>query len=164
MAFKEITLSVSIRVYPSDHELTQEDRELLAKARSAAASAYAPYSNFFVGAAVRHSGGAVVSGNNQENAAYPSGMCAERTAVYYAGANAPNVVIEAVAVHGYNGRATEDNPVSPCGACRQALLEYEEKQGSPIRIILGGKTGKVLVIDSIKDLLPLSFGSKNQDL
>jgi cytidine deaminase len=156
MPVKKIDIHIEVREYLSEKELPQEDRVLLRKASEASMHAYAPYSNFSVGAAARLESGEMICGNNQENAAYPSGICAERTVVYYTGANHGGEKIEAMAVSCANNKP-EDLPAAPCGACRQALLEYEIRQASPIRIILGGKTGKVLVADSVSDLLPLAF-------
>lgn len=154
---KKIILSATIREYAGDTELPGHDLDLLKRARFAAEDAYAPYSEFHVGAALQLKNGEIVTANNQENVAYPSGLCAERVAVFFAGANHPGEPIEAIAVSCFSAKTGSDKAFSPCGACRQSMAEYEQKQGSPIRIILGGKTGKILVVDSVRDLLPLIF-------
>lgn len=154
---KKIIISATIKEYAADSELPGYDLDLLKRARLASENAYAPYSEFFVGAALQLKNGEIITANNQENVAYPSGLCAERVAVFFAGANHPGETIESIAVSCSSAKTGSDKAFSPCGACRQALAEYEQKQASPIRIILGGKTGKILVIDSVKDLLPLIF-------
>src|SRR5262245_43367578 len=131
--------------YDSPDELPGEDRELLAEARRSMSNAYAPYSGFQVGAAVRLANGAVVTGNNQENAAYPAGLCAERVAAFAASARHPGIAFTAVAVTARTDRFKVSKPVAPCGACRQVLAEYQHSAKSPIRVILSGETGKVLV-------------------
>lgn len=154
---KKIIISATIREYDSDSELPGSELDLLKHARVAGEDAYAPYSEFYVGAALRLKNGEVITANNQENVAYPSGLCAERVAVFFAGANHPGETIESIAVSCSSEKTGSDKAFSPCGACRQALAEYEQKQGSPMQIILGGKTGKILVVDSVRDLLPLIF-------
>ena len=154
---KKIRLSLQLTEFENDGELSSSDLGLLDQARRSAGHAYAPYSRFFVGAAVQLGNGKTVTGNNQENVAYPSGLCAERVAIFSAGANFPGEKISAIAVSCQSEKTGSDKPFSPCGACRQAMAEYEQKQGAPIRVIMGGKTGKILVADSVKDLLPLVF-------
>ena len=151
------TFSSTIEIHDDDSGLSEKDRELLNEAREAASKAYAPYSEFFVGASVRLANGKIISGNNQENVAFPSGLCAERVAVFSASANFPNEKMEAIAVSCHSEKISSNQPFSPCGACRQSLLEYENKQQKNIRIILGGKSGEIFVIKSVKDLLPLAF-------
>ncbi|MCB0763187.1 MAG: cytidine deaminase, partial [Flavobacteriales bacterium] len=121
----------------------------------AASRAYAPYSNFHVGAALRLADGTVVSGNNQENASFPAGICAERTALHAAMSMRPDAVVEVIAV--VVPQAGADRPVSPCGICRQALVEQEVRQGSPMRVLLVASGGSVQELSSARDLLPLSF-------
>jgi cytidine deaminase len=157
---KKIIISAVIREYAGDSELPGQDLDLLKRARYAAENAYAPYSEFHVGAALQFTNGEILTANNQENVAYPSGLCAERVAIFYAGANYPGQPIESIAISCASIKAGSDKPFSPCGACRQVLAEYEQKQGSPIRILLGGKTGPILAVDSVKDLLPLVFEAK----
>ena len=156
---KTITLSLEIEVYQNAEELPKELALLLKKAKEAALSAYSPYSHFKVGAAIMLNNGAIVTGNNQENAAYPSGLCAERTAAFYASSQYPQVPFTRIAITAINPEQELLCPVSPCGSCRQALLEYEEKFNQNIEVILSGQTGNVFVIQSIKDLLPCSFGA-----
>lgn len=136
--------------------LSDEDRSLLVEAIEATKGAYAPYSNFCVGAAILMENGIVVRGSNQENAAYPSGLCAERTAAFYANATYPNINMKAIAIVAANDGELIDSMFYPCGACRQALLEYEIKGKSNIKVIVANKS-KVNVFQSIKDLLPFYF-------
>lgn len=152
----EIKITTMIIEKPMD-ELTQEERSLVDLAKEATYRSYAPYSKFYVGAAIRLSNGEIVTGANQENAAFPSGTCAERTAAYYAHSAYPNARFEAIAIAA-RGACGEflTNPISPCGACRQALLEYEKLAGSDIKVLLVGR-GRVYIIPSIKALLPLAF-------
>ena len=140
-------------------ELTPEDRHLVDDARSATQRSYAPYSHFRVGAAILLSDGTIVTGANQENAAFPSGTCAERTACYYAGANHPDAKFEkiAIAARGTDGNEVEQ-PIPPCGACRQALLEYEKLAGHDVKVLLAGNDA-IYMLPSVKSLLPLSFSS-----
>ena len=129
------------------------------KAQQARDNAYAPYSHFKVGAAVELANGTIVTGNNQENAAFPSGLCAERVAVFAAAANHPGERILHLALTVRSGHREIVTPTPPCGACRQSLAEYEVKQGHPISLYFMGDTGKVVKANSIKDLLPLIFDS-----
>lgn len=154
---RKITIESTITEFAGDSELSGNDLALLNAARSATGTAYAPYSEFHVGAAISLAGGKTITASNQENVAYPSGLCAERVAIFFASANHPGETIESVAVSCTSEKTGSDKPFSPCGACRQVLAEYEQKQGSPIRVLLGGKTGPVLLIESVKDLLPLVF-------
>lgn len=131
------------------------DRELLERAGEAAAGAYAPYSNFLVGAALRLDNGTVTSGSNQENASFPAGICAERTALHAAMSAAPAARVDVIAV--VVPQVKGDLPVSPCGICRQALLEQETRQGAPLRVLLGAIGGTVIEIARAGDLLPLHF-------
>lgn len=148
--------------YDAVVELEEKDRLLLEEADKICKTAYANYSNFKVGAAVRLKSGKIITGNNQENAAYPSGLCAERVAMFYAHANFPNDDIECIAVIAEGGINIDDTPVSPCGACRQVIAEYENKTGKNIRIILSSSNKtKIYIINSIEDLLPLSFSDKD---
>ena len=131
--------------------------EMIARAAAAQDNAYAPYSNFSVGAAVLLATKTVVLGNNQENAAFPSGLCAERVAVFNASANHPGVPIIQIAISASSSKNKVSHPVAPCGACRQAISEYEIGQEQAIRILFMGGSGEVYETSSIKDLLPLSF-------
>jgi cytidine deaminase len=156
-SMKKISITSEIEEYSSSVELNSEDQTLLAKAKEAGKNAYAPYSAFHVGAALRLENGVIVTGNNQENVAYPSGLCAERVAIFYAGANYPDVAVNTIAITCSSAKFAVDRPLSPCGACRQVIAEYERKSGKNIRIILAGDSGAVYVVGSMKDLLPLSF-------
>ncbi len=142
----------------SINDLDNNDKILLNKAIEATKSAYAPYSEFRVGAAVLLENGEIITGNNQENAAYPSGLCAERVAMFYASAKFPGVPFVAIAITANSDKININHPVSPCGACRQVMVEYEVLSKNPIKVILAGKTGPIHIIDSVKDLLPFSFG------
>ena len=123
-------------------------------------SAYAPYSGFFVGAAVHLENGEIITGNNQENVAYPSGMCAERVAIFYAKSQFPNTKINSIAVSAISKNFLIEDVVSPCGSCRQVISEYEVKQNENIRILLHQSDDSVIIIKSISDLLPLMFISE----
>ncbi len=152
---EEIIIESKFTKYPNFDELPESDKQLVSVAISAAENAYAPYSRFNVGAALIDTSGIITSGNNQENAAYPSGMCAERVAIFSAFANNPNIVVTALAVI-----ASSDNKLvaaPPCGSCRQTILEMEKRQNSPIRIVIAYDKGVFLIANSIEDLLPLSF-------
>ncbi len=149
----------SISVYESIDELNQSDAFLLNEARAVTQFAYAPYSNFLVGAVARLINGETVTGTNQENASYPAGICAERVLLSSASSQFPGVAIETVAIAYNNLKGKSDRPVSPCGICRQSFAEFQQRTKNPIRIILSGMEGKVQVIDNAADLLPLVFGS-----
>ena len=131
---KEVKIETILEVYDDINELPNAIQELMAKAIEARDNAYAPYSKFNVGAAIRLENGEIVSGNNQENASYPSGLCAERTAIYSAHANFPDVTMLEIALTASSKNQITDKPIPPCGACRQAIAEYETKQSSPIEI------------------------------
>lgn len=154
METKDIHIPITIK---DETELSPAERQLLEEARRATYRSYAPYSHFSVGAAVELADGTIVSGSNQENSAYPSGLCAERTAVFYANSRYPDIPIRRLCIA---ARDTQGNflqrPISPCGACRQALLEAEQRAGSPIEVLLHG-TSSTYCLRSIKDLLPLCF-------
>lgn len=152
---KTINLNIAIRHCQLD-ELTDADLELIDHAMKATDNAYAEYSHFYVGAALRLANGRIVIGANQENAAFPSGLCAERTAVFSAQANFPDQSIESLALVARNDNGLVDSPVTPCGACRQVLLGVEERYGRSMRVLMYGKSG-VYIVGSVKDLLPLSF-------
>ena len=156
MTNKEI--KIAYIEYASLDELTAEDRRLAEAAIEAVGAAYAPYSNFHVGAAVRYIDGEIIKGSNQENAAFPSGMCAERTALYYASANRPDVGINGLAIAaGQNGKLIPE-PVAPCGACRQVMIQYQLKSGNPVEIILIGEN-RIFKFSKVEDLLPFIFDS-----
>ncbi len=149
-------LKIVFREFASEEELQEEDRTLLQAARSATERAYAPYSGFKVGAALRLQSGLVVQGNNQENAAYPSGLCAERTALFYANANYPDQAVDTIAVTARNASGWMIEPVKPCGSCRQALLESESRSGKLMRILLDGQSA-IYLLEGVDSLLPLNF-------
>ena len=150
-------LSVSYLEYDSMEELPAPDRGLLEHAKKAVESAYAPYSHYKVGAAVRMGNGKIITGSNQENMAFPSGLCAERVALFAAAAANPGIAVEAIAITSKSLQFPVEKPVTPCGSCRQAIIEYEMLSHEKIRIILMGETGKVLIIEGMEALLPLSF-------
>lgn len=152
-------LSFELTIYDGFSELLEEDQTLMAKAVAARKNAYAPYSKFQVGAAVALENGEVVIGNNQENASYPSGLCAERVAIFQAGALYPGVAVKTVAITATSVNRVVDTPAAPCGNCRQAMLEYETKQKEPVKLLLMGETGKVIQCNAIADILPLGFDS-----
>lgn len=154
----------SFQVYDSINELNSEDIALLKEAMEATKTAYAPYSNFRVGAAARLKNGNVVRGTNQENASYPVGICAERVLLSTASSLYPNEPIESMAVTYDNLNGVSDRPVCPCGMCRQAIVEHESRVKHPVRLILSGLTGKVHVIEQASSLLPFSFSSNDMDL
>lgn len=139
------------------NELTEAQKNLVDCAKEACKHAYAPYSQFHVGAAALLDNGKVVSGSNQENAAYPSGTCAERTTLFYAGAQYPDNAVTKLAIAAYKGGEYTATPTAPCGACRQVILETEHRYNTPIEILLYGKD-KTYIINSIESLLPLCFG------
>lgn len=143
--------------YASIDELPEDDKQLLEIAKEAAGAAYAPYSQYYVGAAVKLDNGAVVKGNNQENAAYPSGLCAERVGIFAASAVYPGVAINAIAITAKAKNFEVNYPVTPCGACRQALSEYEQLQKKPVKLILSGVSGKIRIIEKVEDILPFCF-------
>ena len=153
---RELELKSVIKVCNMD-ELSAEEKHLVELAIEATSSSYAPYSKFHVGAAVRLDNGVEIIGCNQENAAYPSGLCAERTALFAAGAQYPDVPVRmlAIAARGTHGEL-EDEPVPPCGSCRQVMIESETRANAPMRILLYGKKF-VYVIDGIRKLMPLTF-------
>ena len=154
---KEIKIINSFTIYDDLDELSKEDNDLFKKAIKARDDAYAPYSNFLVGCAVSLTNGEVVIGNNQENAAYPSGLCAERVAIYYAAAKYPNIPILKIVITAKSNLKKVERPVAPCGACRQTIAEYEIKQDKNIAILFMGETGKIIKSSSLKNLLPLGF-------
>lgn len=149
------SLTLRYQEFESAGSMDPADFELVRKAVEASSLSYAPYSKFNVGAAVRMSDGRVFTGANQENAAFPSGLCAERTAVFYANAHADGAYIESIAITACQGGIQVCQPVSPCGACRQVLLEFN-RQETPMSVILAGSR-KVLKFENVADLLPFSF-------
>ncbi len=149
----------SFEVYDSIEELKEPDAGLLNEARKVTQYAYAPYSHFRVGAIARLNNGEIIRGSNQENASFPIGLCAERVMLASAASLYPEVPIKTIAVSYHNEKGNSNHPISPCGICRQSLLEYETKLKQPIRIILSGLQGKVYIIEHADMLLPLSFSA-----
>ena len=147
-------------VYDNLDEMTSQDAELVRKAHEATAHSYAPYSKFHVGAAVRLANGVIVTGNNIENAAYPSGLCAERVTMFAAMAQYPGVPFEALAVTAHSESKVIDEPVAPCGACRQVMVEVEQLSKRPLRVLCQGETGPVFAFDGIESLVPFIFLDK----
>lgn len=152
-------LKIPYTEYADPLELNTESRTLLEQASKACENAYAPYSRFRVGAAVLCNDGRVVIGNNQENAAYPSGLCAERVAIFSAMAQDKDTVIEKLAITIRTETGNVINPVAPCGACRQVIAEYEHRQGKPINIIFSSESGRIFQLEGVDSLLPFTFNS-----
>lgn len=155
---KHESLTINYSVTESFTELSKADQQLMEEAIRAVGNAYAPYSGFSVGAAVRLANGKIIIGNNQENAAYPSGLCAERVALFSASSQYPDEVIETIAITIKSPHKIIE-PISPCGSCRQVLAEYESKQEKKIRIIFSGETGKSCTVEGIENLLPMMFNA-----
>lgn len=149
--------SFSVDVYDTANELSAEDALLLSKAQEVTGNAYAPYSEFQVGAVARMVNGQLISGTNQENASYPIGICAERVLLSAISSVYPDIPIDTIAISYNNMHGESDHPIAPCGICRQSLHEYEERMNHPIRLILRGKTGKTYIIKQAGQLLPLAF-------
>jgi len=154
---KEFTLTTSFSVFDSKDDLPSDILSLMDKAIETRKKAYAPYSKFRVGAALMLDNGQTVIGSNQENAAYPSGLCAERVAVFHSGAVYPEAKILKMAISAASDTNTTTSPIPPCGACRQSIAEYEFKQAVDIEIYFMGETGKVYKSNSLKNLLPFTF-------
>ncbi len=156
---KKEKLSFELSVYDSLDELSKTDKDLMLEAIEVRKNAYAPYSNFFVGAAVLLENGKIILGNNQENASFPAGLCAERVAIFQAAAIYPNVAILSVAISATSKNYQVKKPAAPCGNCRQSMIEYEQKQQKPISLFLMGELGEVVKCDSISNILPLAFNN-----
>ena len=154
---KEIKIESTLYLFENLEELPKEVFSLMQHAIKAREKAYAPYSNFNVGTAILLDNGEVITGSNQENASYPSGLCAERTAVYYAGSQFPEAKIVRMAISAGSKKHQTTKPIPPCGACRQAIAEYETKQEAPIEIYFMGETGEIAKSNSLANLLPLGF-------
>ncbi len=150
----------SYKVYQNSEQLSKADRELLAMAHDACKKAYAPYSKFYVGAAARLESGEIVSGGNQENAAYPLCLCAERVVLAAISSAYSSEKVEVMAITVKNPRQLIQQPGTPCGACRQVISEKEDHQLAPIRLILQGEAGPTFEFSSVKDLLPFAFGGE----
>ncbi|MFD0699259.1 cytidine deaminase [Myroides pelagicus] len=154
---KKVELVSTFIEYDSINELCQQDQDLMHKAIEIRKRAYAPYSKFKVGAAILLEDGTIVQGSNQENAAYPSGLCAERTAIFYANAIHPDKKILKIAITAASDLKTTNQPIPPCGACRQSILEYETKQDTPIEMFFMGEEGVVRYSPSLINILPFHF-------
>ena len=157
---KKKIIKTEILVFDNSETFSEPEKEMINAAKQAALKAYAPYSNFFVGAAVLLENDSIFTGNNQENAAYPSGMCAERVAIFHANSLHPGIPVKAIAITAYKDEQYLEIPVSPCGACRQVILETETRFEKPIKIFLVGNK-KIYIINNARTLLPVSFDKKN---
>ncbi|NAY92865.1 cytidine deaminase [Muricauda sp. JGD-17] len=156
---KKQQLGFELSIFDTSDELSKEEKKVLEAAEAARNNAYAPYSNFYVGAAVLLENGEIIIGNNQENASYPSGLCAERVAVFQAGAQFPGVTIVSIAISAAAKEHLLDVPAAPCGNCRQSIIEYEQRQKKPIALLMKAEKGPVYACSSVADILPLAFSS-----
>lgn len=157
---KQIAITTQFSVYDAVSELPAEIKDLMEQAVAVRKNAYAPYSNFRVGTALLLDNGKIVLGSNQENAAYPSGLCAERVAIYHAGAIYPDAKILKMAITAASDANQTSAPIPPCGSCRQSIAEYEIRQETPIEIYFMGEIGAIYKSDSLKNLLPFMFDKK----
>ncbi|MEM8520279.1 cytidine deaminase [Flavobacterium sp. PL12] len=157
---KEITFTTTFNAFDTVEELPNDVQDLMTQAIEARKNAYAPYSKFRVGVAIALDNGEVIVGSNQENAAYPSGLCAERVAIFYAGAKYPNAKIVKMAITAASDTNQTTAPIPPCGSCRQSIAEYEIKQEQPIQIYFMGEIGAIYKSESLKNLLPFMFDKK----
>ncbi|MBI1342729.1 MAG: cytidine deaminase [Terrimonas sp.] len=156
---KKNKIITEYEVYPSIEALSDQDAGLLRQARNETAHAYAPYSEFQVGAVALLANGSTVTGTNQENASFPVGLCAERVLLSSVVSQYPGIPVESIAISYHNKKGRSDHPVSPCGICRQTLTEFESRTKQKIRLILGGMGGEVMIFPSAEMLLPLAFNS-----
>jgi cytidine deaminase len=154
---KKAEIVVSYSIYNSADELSETDRHLLKKAGEAINGSYAPYSAFQVGAAVLLENGEIILGSNQENVAYPSGLCAERVALFYASARYSDIPVKAIAITARSVDFEIEEPVTPCGSCRQVMAETENRFGNHIRVIMQGQSGQIFTVTGINNMLPLMF-------
>lgn len=154
----EVKITINYEEFNSASEMLPEDQQLVKAALEAQEGSYSPYSDFQVGAALRLTNGVIVKGANQENIAYPSGLCAERTAMFWAGANYPDVPFDTLAIAGSDHGVLCESPASPCGACRQVMAEYQKKHNRPLKIILIGSQ-RIRKFHCVDDLLPFIFDS-----
>lgn len=154
-----ISYQSEISTYESANDLSPDFQLLLDNAISALESSYSPYSGFAVASAIKLVNGEIILGSNQENIAYPSGLCAERVAFFSAGTNFPNIEIESIAIvaKSLNGEITD--PITPCGSCRQVMIEVESKQNTPITVIMQGENGSIWISKSVQNLIPFYFSS-----
>ena len=153
---RKVEITTTTYEYDSINELNEDEQLLINKSKDAVKNAYAPYSKFNVGAAVLLENGEIVIGTNQENAAYPSGLCAERVAIFYANSKYPNIAIKSIAVTAFTNDKFIENPLPPCGACRQVIVESETRFNKPIKIYLVSSK-KITVVEDAKELLPINF-------
>ena len=156
MSIQSSNIELNVQTCNSPSDLQEMDQELLAKAKVVATQAYAPYSHFRVGSALRLKNGSIVTGSNQENAAYPSGLCAERVAMFAAGATFPNEAFSTIAIYAKADKFELESAVTPCGACRQVMSEYEDLSGQKLKIIMANDR-EIIVVNGIDTLLPLRF-------
>lgn len=154
---KEELYQFAYKIYDSFAELNDDDKMLLTSAQDAASIAYAPYSDFHVGAAAKLANGEIIKGGNQENASFPAGLCAEGVVMAVAASQFPRVPIETLAISYHSTRAESDHPIAPCGICRQSLEEFAVKTGAPVRLLMGGISGKIFEVENASSLLPLAF-------
>ena len=159
LKIKKMEINIHIEEYENVNELPEREQELVNQALGIIPNSYAPYSEFRVGAAVLLDNNEIVPGSNQENAAYPTGLCAERVALFYANSNYPGVPVKSIAIAASTNDGVTDDPIYPCGSCRQALMEIENLHNAPIRVLMIGRK-KLQAVNSIHDLLPLSFDSR----
>ena len=159
MSFKEYKFS--FEEVDDIKSLSKDDAALLKQARKATKNAYAPYSNFFVGAAALLSNDKIITATNQENASFPAGLCAERVLLSTISSLHPKIKIKTIAISYDNKHGESNHPITPCGICRQSFVEYEQRLKQPIRLILSGLTGKIFIIQSASLLLSLSFGASD---
>lgn len=157
---KEITITTQFKEFDSIQDLPNDIQNLMLEAVEIRKNAYAPYSKFKVGVAILLDNGKIVLGSNQENAAYPSGLCAERVAIFYAGANYPEAKILKMAITAASDSYQTSTPIPPCGSCRQSIAEYEIRQETPIEIYFMGEIGAIYKSESLKNLLPFMFDKK----
>lgn len=157
------SLEVKYEYYDSWKSLDESDIDLVKKAYDVMENAYAPYSKFRVGASLLMEDGSLITGSNQENIAYPSGLCAERVALFYAGSNYPDKKINTLCVVAKGDLVPTEEILSPCGGCRQVMLETENRQGNAFRVILVSQNEKTVVFNSARDLLPLAFGVRDEN-
>lgn len=155
----EKEIKINFEVIQNYEQLNDIEKTLFNKAKIIREQAYAPYSNFFVGCALLLENGEIITGSNQENAAYPSGLCAERTTIFWTSANYPDIKIKKIFVIGAPKDVLSSIPIPPCGGCRQAILEYEAKQKEEIEIYFASPNGEIIKTKSVRDLLPFSFDS-----
>jgi cytidine deaminase len=156
---KKISINSNFTIFEDIDDLPAKIQELVLSAKNIRKNAYSKYSNFSVGVSILLEDDTIVDGSNQENAAYPSGLCAERTAIFYANSNYPHLKIKCLVIVAGSNLKSNSTPIAPCGACRQVIAEYENKQNSEIELYFMGETGKIIHSKSIENLLPFKFDS-----